>query len=360
MTARIGGHTVTGTDGTSVDWNSRAEIVDSILDTVGLTPAVRLNKIAPSGVEVIAKVEYFGPSQSVKDRILPRIVRAAIGRGELRPGMSIIEGTTGNTGIATSMVGAALGYPVVIVMPGGMSDERKKTIAAYGARLVLTPGAESDVDLVLDKVRGLMEAEPGRYFRVGQFENPDNVEAHYRTTGPELWAQLGGRLDAFVASQGTGGTITGIGRYLKERDEKVRLYAVEPAECPILSGGAWGAHRIEGIGDGFVPEVLDLELIDGVIQVSSDEAIAMARRLAREEGIFCGISSGCNVVAALKLAAHDSRYRRIATVLNDNGLRYLTTELCGEAEELQVPDREHEPDPALQERLRAARLEVIA
>jgi cysteine synthase A len=215
------------------------------------------------------------------------------------------------------------------------------------------------VDLVLDRVRELVAAEPGRYYLVGQFSNPDNVEAHYRSTGPELWEQLGGRLDAFVASQGTGGTVTGIGRFLKEQASAVRVYAVEPAECPILSGGAWGAHRIEGIGDGFVPEVLDLELLDGVVQVGSDEAIEMARRLAREEGIFCGISSGCNVAACLKLAAHDARYRRIATVINDNGLRYLSTELCGETAELQVPDRPHEPDPALAARLRAASLEVV-
>jgi len=310
-------------------------------------------------VEIVAKLEYLGPSGSVKDRILPTIVRRAIERGELRTGMTIIEGTTGNTGIATSMVGAALGFPVVIVMPEGMSEERRKTIAAYGAELVLTSGAESDVDLVLDRVRELMAAEPHRYYLVGQFSNPDNVDAHYRTTGPELWEQLDGRLDAFVASQGTGGTVSGVGRYLKEQDVGVRIYAVEPAECPILSGGGWGAHRIEGIGDGFLPEVLDLEALDGVVQVSSQEAIETARRLAREEGIFCGISSGCNVAACIKLAGHDPRCRRIATIVNDNGLRYLSTELCGDAAELAVPDRPHEPDPMLAERLRAADLEVI-
>ena len=344
----------------SIDWGRRGRVAEGVLETAGLTPAVRLNRVAPEGVEIVVKLEYLGPSGSVKDRILPTIVGRAIERGELRPGMTIIEGTTGNTGIATSMVGAALGYPVVIVMPEGMSEERRKTIAAYGARLVLTSGAESDVDLVLDRVRELIAAEPGRYYLVGQFSNPDNVEAHYNSTGPELWEQLGGWVDAFVASQGTGGTVTGVGRYLKGQDGGIRVYAVEPAECPILSGGPWGAHRIEGIGDGFVPEVLDLDVLDGVIQVGSDEAISIARRLAREEGIFCGISSGCNVAACLKLAAHDARYRRIATVINDNGLRYLSTELCGEAAELQVPDRSHEPDPALAERLRTASLEVIA
>jgi cysteine synthase A len=344
-----------------VAWTSRARVADSILDVGGLTPLVRLRGVAPGGVEVLCKVEYFGPSQSVKDRILPHILRRATERGDLRPGMTLIEGTTGNTGIATAMAGAALGHPVVIVMPEGMSDERKRTIAAYGARLELTPGAESDVDLVLDRVRELMAAEPGRYFQVDQFSNPDNVEAHRLATGPEIWEQAEGRVDAFVASQGTGGTLTGVGGYLKERAGGVRVYAVEPSECPILSGGRWGAHRIEGIGDGFVPEVLDLEVLDGVIQVSSDESIEMARRLAREEGIFCGISSGCNVVACLKLARRWDHARRIVTVINDNGLRYLSTELCVEgAVPLEVPDRPHEVDPGLAERLAAARLEVIA
>ena len=343
----------------SIDWGRRGRVADGVLDAAGLTPAVRLQRIAPDGVEIVAKLEYLGPSGSVKDRILPMIVRRAVERGDLRPGMTIIEGTTGNTGIATSMVGAALGYPVVIVMPEGMSEERRKTISAYGAELVLTAGAESDVDLVLERVRDLMSARPDHYFLVGQFSNPDNVDAHYRSTGPELWEQLDGRLDAFVASQGTGGTVTGVGRYVKEQDPEVRVYAVEPAECPILSGGGWGAHRIEGIGDGFVPEVLNVELLDGVVQVSSDEAIEMGRRLAREEGIFCGISSGCNVAACLKLAAHDPRYVRIATIVNDNGLRYLSTELCGEAAALEVPERPHQVDAALAERLRAESLEVI-
>jgi len=309
------------------DWSRRGEVASSILDCGGLTPVVRLNRVVPAGVEVLCKVEYAGPSGSVKDRILPHIVRRALEREELRPGMAIIEGTTGNTGIATSMVGAALGYPVVIVMPEGMSDERKKTIAAYGARLLLTPGAESDVDLVLEKVQELMDAEPGRYFRVNQFSNPDNVEAHHATTGPELWEQVGGRLDAFVAAQGTGGTVTGVGRYLKEQDEAVRIYAVEPAECPILSGGGWGAHRIEGIGDGFIPEVLDLRWVDGVVTVSSDDAVAMARRLAREEGIFAGTSTGANVVAALRIGQRMGPKATVVTVIIDSGLRYLSTDV---------------------------------
>ncbi len=348
------------TGGGTVDWASRSELVDSILDATGLTPAVRLRRIAPGPTEIIAKIEYFGPSQSVKDRIVPKIVRSAIASGRLKPGMTIIEGTTGNTGIATAMVGAALGYPVVIVMPEGMSDERKTTIQAYGAELILTPGAESDVDLVLEKVAALMASRPEHYFRVGQFENLDNVAAHYASTAPELWAQLDGKLGAFVASQGTGGTLTGVGRFLKEQRPSIAVYAVEPSECAILSGGSWGPHRIEGIGDGFIPPILDLAVLDGVIQVSSDEALAMARRLAREEGIFCGISSGCNVAACLKLVERHPEITRLATIINDNGLRYLSTELVGAVSPETVPERAHEPDGSVAEQLRTARLEVIA
>jgi cysteine synthase A len=273
--------------------------------------------------------------------------------------MTIIEATTGNTGIATAMTGAARGYPVVIVMPEGMSDERKKAIQAYGAELVLTPGGESDVDLVLDKVREVKASDPGRYWEVSQFSNADNVEAHYRTTAPEIWEQTGGNPGAFVDAQGTGGTLTGVARFLKERDRTIQVFAVEPEECPILAGGGWGPHRIEGIGDGFIPDNLHLGVLEGVVEVTSDEAIAMARRLAREEGIFCGISSGCNVAGALKLAGARPDLRRIVTIICDNGLRYLSTELCGEAAELDVPEREHPTSARDAEKLREHPLAVI-
>ncbi len=342
-----------------LNWEARSQAVDGILDTVGLTPMVALRRLAPDGCEVLCKIEYFSPSGSIKDRVVPYIVRRAIERGELKPGMTIIEATTGNTGIATAMVGAALGYPVLIVMPQGMSRERQRTIQAYGAQLELTAGGESDVDLVMDRVKELRAVSPGQFFEVGQFSNQDNVEAHYATTGPEIWAQAQGRLDAFVASQGTGGTITGVTRYLKEVAPHVRSYAVEPGECPILSGGAWGTHRIEGIGDGFIPEVLAVEELDGVIQVSSDEAVEMARRLAKEEAIFCGISSGCNVVACLKLWQRHPELARIVTMINDNGLRYLSTELTTEPTTLDIPDREHPLDPVIAERLARAHLEII-
>jgi cysteine synthase A len=287
------------------------------------------------------------------------MVSQAEARGELRPGMTIIEATTGNTGIATAMTGAAKGYPVVIVMPAGMSDERKKTIQAYGAELVLTPGGESDVDLVMDKVRELKELSPGTYWEVSQFSNEDNIAAHYRSTGPEIWEQTGGEVDAFIDAQGTGGTLSGAGKYLRERKPDIEVYAIEPEECPILAGGGWGPHRIEGIGDGFIPENLHLDLLQGVVEVSSDEAIEMARRMAREEGIFCGISSGCNVAGALKLACSRPELRRIVTIVSDNGLRYLSTELCGAEKPLEIPEREHPTSEVDAAKLRQHSLAVI-
>jgi cysteine synthase len=346
-----------------MDWERRRRPVENIADTAGLTPLVRLRRVvAGIPAAVLAKLEYFGPSGSVKDRILPFIVEEAERRGELRPGMILIEGTTGNTGIATAMVGAAKGYRVIIVMPEGMSRERQKVIQAYGAELVLTPGSESDVDLVLEKVRELKARWGDEIWEVGQFSNPDNVRAHRHSTGPEIWEQTEGRVDAFVAAQGTGGTLTGVSAYLKERRPDVLSFAVEPAECAILSGRGWGSHRIEGIGDGFIPDVLDLRWVDGVVTVSSDEAIAMARRLAREEGIFCGISSGCNIVACLKVARRYPALRTIVTMINDNGLRYLSTELGGErpAEALApAGEREHPLRPEDARRLAGRRLVVI-
>ena len=263
-----------------IDWGRRKGIAESILETAGLTPMVRFRRVTRGVRPVIcAKIEYCGPSNSVKDRILPWIVEQAERRGELRPGMTIIEGTTGNTGIATSMVAAVKGYRCIIVMPEGMSVERRKIDLAYGAELVLTPGAESDVDLVLDKVKEIMDSAPGSYWKVGQFENPDNPRAHYLTTGPEIWEQTDGAVDAIVLSQGTGGTITGVARYLRQRKPQVKVFAVEPSECPLLARRQWGMHKIEGIGDGFIPPVLDVSLLDGVVLTTSDESITMAKRM---------------------------------------------------------------------------------
>ncbi len=342
----------------SISWDRARYPARNVLETVGQTPMVCLQRVVPgTGVEILVKMEYFGPSGSVKDRILPYMVEKAEKCGELTPGMSIIEGTTGNTGIATAMVGAVKGYPVLIVMPEGMSRERQQAIRAYGAELLLTPGAESDVDLVLEKVAELKTRYPGRYWEVGQFTRRDNVQAHYSTTGPEIWEQVGSSLQALVASQGSGGTLSGVGRYLKEQNPGLWLFAAEPEECAVLSGQSWGTHGIEGIGDGFVPDNLDLELLDGVVQVSTREALEMSRRLAREEGIFCGISSGCNVVAALKLARVMPEVKRIVTMINDNGLRYLSTELMDSSRKpgpsrRPEPPREDGVSPAGIERLR--------
>lgn len=339
-----------------VDWQRRSRILHSALETAGLTPLVRLPRLAPGEQPLIcAKLEFLGPSGSVKDRILPYMVAQAEARGDLRPGMTIIEATTGNTGIATSMVAAARGYPCIIVMPEGMSEERKRTIRAYGAELLLTPGGESDVDLAVARVAELKAAAPGRYWEVGQFTNADNVAAHEATTGPELWEQTEGRVTDFVSAAGTGGTLSGVARALKRRNPAVRVWAVEPAECAILAGGGWGSHRIEGIGDGFVPDTLALDLIDGVVVVHSDEALAIARRLAREEGLFVGISSGCNVAAAMKVARHAGA-GVVTTILPDNGLRYLSTALTGDAKPtLHAPDRSHELPPAMAAALAAHR-----
>jgi cysteine synthase A len=343
-----------------LNWARNQKPYDNILQAAGLTPMVRINRVAKDvDATIYGKVEYFNPSGSLKDRILWRMVEAAEERGELKPGMTLIEGTTGNTGIATACVGAVKGYKVIIVMPEGMSDERKKTIRAYGAELVFTEGAESDVDIVLDKVEEIKAKNPGKMWEVGQFSNVDNVKAHYMTTGPEIWEQTEGKVDAFVASQGTAGTVSGVGKYLKEQNPDVMIFAVEPAECPILSGGEWGSHQIEGIGDGFIPDVLNLDAIDGIIQTTSEESIEMAQRLSREEGIFCGISSGCNVAAVLKLARKYPKLKKIVTMINDNGLRYFTTALCGEKVKVEIPDRDHPISDEDKERLRKKNLIVI-
>jgi cysteine synthase A len=236
-------------------------------------------------------------------------------------------------------------------MPEGMSEERKKIMRAYGADLVFTPGGESDVDLSLQRLAEIRGSNPGGYWVPGQFDNADNLEAHYRTTGPEVWEQAGGVVGAFVASQGSGGTLSGVGRFLRERDSKVRLYAVEPEECALLARREWGPHGIEGIGDGFIPDNLDVSQLTGVITTTTDESLVMARRLAAEEGIFCGISTGCNVAAALKLAARHPELRSILTMANDTGQRYFTTALCGEDKKVEVPDREHPMDPKTQREL---------
>lgn len=342
------------------DWGRHGKIADDVTELIGLTPLVRLGKIAGGrDMEILGKAEFLNPSGSLKDRILLKIIKDAVESEKLKPGMTIVESTTGNTGISTAMIGALLGYPVLIVMPEGMSEERKKAIMAYGARILTLPGAESDVDLVIKKVKEIISFDPERYFWVNQFNNVLNVQAHYETTAPEIWEQTGGALDAFVAAQGTAGTITGVGRYLKERNPEIKVYAVEPAECPILSRQRWGSHRIEGIGDGFIPSIFDVSILDGVILVSSEDAIQMAKRLATEEGLFVGISSGANVAACLKLRDRHPELKRMVTMLNDHGFRYFTTPLFGEVKEIRIPEREHPIELTAEQREILSKLEVI-
>jgi len=276
-----------------VDWRANKRIADNIFEAIGRTPMVRLNSVTQGlASRVLGKLEWFSPTGSLKDRIFYEMITQAIEKGELKPGMEIIETSTGNAGIACAFVGKLLGYKVTIVMPDGMSEERMKIMRAYGADIIFTPGAESDVDLCIAKTAEIKAANPGKYWEPDQYGNPNNIGAHYKTTGPEIWEQTDGQVDAFVATQGTGGTITGVGRYLRERNPQVKLFAVEPFEAPMLSKREWGSHKIEGIGDGFVPFNLDLSILDGIITTTSERAIQMGRRLALEEGLFCGISSG--------------------------------------------------------------------
>lgn len=328
-----------------VKWDANKKIAKDMFEAIGRTPLVRLNKVAEGlKSEILGKIEWFSPTGSLKDRIFYEMITQAIEKGDLKPGMEIIETSTGNAGIACAFVGRMLGYKVTIVMPDGMSEERMKIMRAYGADIIFTPGAESDVDLCIAKTAEIKAANPGKYWEPDQYGNPNNIGAHYKTTGPEIWEQTDGQVDAFVATQGTGGTITGVGRYLRQQNPQVKLYAVEPSEAPMLSKRQWGSHKIEGIGDGFVPFNLDLSILDGIITTTSEEALQMGRRLALEEGIFCGISSGSNVVAAIKLARKHPELGTIVTMINDTGQRYFSTELCGEVKEVEIPEREHPMD----------------
>jgi cysteine synthase A len=332
----------------AISWDGYKRISNSIFDTIGRTPLVRLNKIPKTEnvkCEILGKAEYFSPSGSLKDRIYYNMFTQAERRNELKPGMTVLECSTGNAGIGCSFVSAVKGYPCIIVMPEGMSEERKMLDLAYGAKMVYTPGGESDVDLALQKLTEICNKDPGRYWVPAQFDNPDNVQAHYMTTGPEIWEQTDGKLDAFIATQGTGGTLTGVGRYLRERHGRVGLFAIEPAECPMLSKRSWGPHGIEGIGDGFVPLNLDVSLLSGVITTTTEEAVRMARRMASQEGIFCGISSGSNIAAAIKLAKLHPELKRIVTMINDTGQRYFSTPLCGVEKHVDIPERPHVMDP---------------
>ena len=304
-----------------------ARIYSDITETVGGTPLVKLNRLpGTTTATVLAKLEFYNPSSSVKDRIGVAIVDAAEASGELKPGGTIVEGTSGNTGIALAMVGAARGYKVFLAMPETMSKERKILLRAYGAELVLTPGSEGMRGAV-EKAKEIVAATPGAIW-ARQFDNPANPAIHKATTGVEIWDDTDGEVDIFVSGIGTGGTITGTGQVLKERKPEVLIVGVEPEESAILNGGAPGPHKIQGIGANFVPEILDREVYDEIIDVNIDQAVATARRLGIEEGILGGISSGATVYAAVELAKRpENAGKTIVVIVASYGERYLSTVL---------------------------------
>jgi cysteine synthase A len=304
-----------------------ARIYSDITEVFGNTPLVTLRKVTDgAGATVLAKLEFYNPSASVKDRLGVAIVDAAEKSGELKPGGTIVEATSGNTGIALAMVGAARGYKTVLVMPESMSTERKMLLKAYGAELILTPASEGMKGAVATSERLAVE-RPGSIL-ARQFENEANAEIHRRTTGPEVWNDTDGAVDIFVAGVGTGGTITGTGQYLKQQKPGLQVVAVEPEENPILRGGAPGPHKIAGIGPNFIAPVLDQEIYDEVVDVNIDQAVSMARRLAEEEGILAGISSGATVHAAVELAKRpENAGKLIVVIVASYGERYLSSVL---------------------------------
>ena len=308
----------------------KAMIAKSVLELIGSTPLVELSKkINPTAARVFVKLESFNPGGSAKDRPALAMVDAAERAGLLRAGGTIIEPTSGNTGVGLALVAAVRGYRMILVMPDSMSVERRRLAAAYGAEVVLTPGAEG-MKGTIAKAEELVRTIPGAIIPQ-QFENAANPEAHYRATGPEIWRDLDGRVDAFVAGVGTGGTATGVGRFLKERNAAVKIVGVEPDTSPLLSAGVAGPHKLQGIGANFVPSILDRKLLDEVMTVSATDAGATARQLAAREGIFCGISSGAAAFAALQLAARpEFAGRNVVALLPDTGERYLSTWLFAE------------------------------
>jgi cysteine synthase A len=302
-----------------------ARIYDSIIDTFGNTPLVKIPKLNKGlGATILVKLESFNPAGSVKDRIGISMIEAAEREGRLRPDTVIVEPTSGNTGIALAFVAAAKGYPLILTMPETMTIERRNLLKAYGAQLVLTPGAEG-MKGAIAKAKEIHDSNPAKYFMPGQFENPANPEVHRRTTAEEIWRDTDGKVDVFVAGVGTGGTVTGVGQVLKQRNPAVTIVTVEPDTSTVLSGGAPGPHKLQGFAPGFIPAILDTTVYSEVIKASYDDSIAISRRLAREEGILCGISSGSNVWAAMQLAARPQfAGKTIVAIVADTGERYLS------------------------------------
>lgn len=303
-------------------------VYSDITWTIGNTPLVRLNRITKGlHADVLVKVESFNPMGSVKDRIGVAMIEEAEREGKIKVGTTIVEPTSGNTGIALACVCAARGYKLILVMPETMTVERRKLLKALGAELVLTPGPEGMKGAV-NKAEQMAAEDPTLYYIPQQFQNPANPEVHRRTTAEELWRDTDGKVDVIVAGVGTGGTITGVASVLKKRKPDFKAIAVEPAESPVLSGGSPGPHRIQGIGAGFIPDVLQLDLVDEIIKVNADDATVTARKLAKEEGIFAGISSGAAAYAALQVASRkELSGKMIVVILPDTGERYLSTDL---------------------------------
>jgi cysteine synthase len=307
----------------------RSRVADSVLDLVGATPLVRLRRLPkPGGATVLAKLEAANPGGSIKDRIALAMIEDAERRGVLEPGATVVEPTSGNTGIGLAMVAAVKGYRLILTMPDDMSEERRRLLARFGAEIHLTPAIEGMTGAV-HAAQELCRAHPD-YFMPQQFQNPANPEVHRRTTALEILEATGGRLDAFVAGVGTGGTITGVGELLREKVGGVRIVAVEPARSPVLAGGKFGVHAIQGIGASFVPGVFNRAVVDEIVPVRDEDALATALRLTREEGLLVGVSAGANVWAAVGVAERLGRDRVVVTVLPDTGERYLSVNLGGE------------------------------